>query len=1233
MKSMFRSGVRNVFLWMLGAGAAFSGGEARAATDSSCGSAKIVFSGYAGTTELTNFPALVRISEAKLPDVDMSSFMSDGSDVRFYDADGNEIPHEIESWDSEGESLVWVRVPILSGRTSFVTMKWGATSPRRTNAKDVWPQFAGVWHMNELTNELASASGSGLTLKGAAAPTAVADGPIGGKALLLADMFTTPSFLRPPCSVPQNGYAVSGWYRRSAAAQYFCPFRMGEWQKDGWYVEYQGNTSARFIRNTTPTSANFALDYTKGWIYATFVYNNGKLSAYQNGVQTLALTDAKVTHDMGITFRLSSSLNTQYDEARVMSVCPSADWVAADYATQTAADFAVAEQGTNPSAPLPQNAWVVRPSLQKAVVKPGEELVVLGEPAAGTMTVTYDDAHAVARPTTPGWHTAHVGVEPTDSACGLDAVDLPYLVESSWASSSLGEAIIEVPANPKGTSLTDFPLMLCLSADSLPGVDMTTMADGGADLRFYDAAGNELAHDIEKFDRDGVSYIWVKLPTYTSAGTTIVMNWGVKEARATAVADTWFDFGGVWHMTTAGSIADASGHNLTLTGTSEGAAATLTSPRGCGVKIGSNMKASDFYAAAVGVPRNNYTISLWYYYPQYTSGEQQIFNKGEWASEGMYLNQTANTTLFLVANKNAGISSFPTGIDATKKWSFVTFVHKDGVTELFVNGTSLGTRTVADTKTTTYDFNIISARQYDEVRVRKSAVSADWAHVDWVNQQGLLAGRMTLVRNVTSTKTVVPIPVLATEATYDGTVQRPDVPASEYYDIDYGEGDYRAAGNYTITLTLKDTETTEWAGQTTEPKVYPYVIRQAANAWTESPSISKIQWKSGEAAATVSGASAFGPMVVRYDDARVEEMPLTPGFHVAYCSVAETTDWAGIAEVPLCYRVLESEESLKGDLTIRLQGYTGTSTLTNFPVLVRLSAAKIAGLDLSSFDATAPKLKFFDAAGKLLKHDIERWDPAGESLVWVLVPRVTGTTTCLSMQWSAARGGSPRREDAWGDDFAAVWHMDGTGDSRTDASGHGLDLTASADCAEIDGKVGRATESTVAMTAPDFFLAPYSVPKTDFSVSCWYRFPNYKNTEMCAWQKGQWADGGLYLINTSISTQARIVPNMGLSIDYVVNVNDCKMNWNHMTVSYTGGKFRIYANGNAPKVVENTGIVFGAFQFGLPRGNYYDEFRIRKSAPSDDWVKADYKTQSSETFCTYSLIRNAKRAGLVIFFE
>ena len=69
--------------------------------------------GYNGTDALPNFQALV-----KLPDgVEGFSYddysAQDGSDIWFTDSNGNVIPHEIDTWNPSGESLVWVTMPVL----------------------------------------------------------------------------------------------------------------------------------------------------------------------------------------------------------------------------------------------------------------------------------------------------------------------------------------------------------------------------------------------------------------------------------------------------------------------------------------------------------------------------------------------------------------------------------------------------------------------------------------------------------------------------------------------------------------------------------------------------------------------------------------------------------------------------------------------------------------------------------------------------------------------------------------------------------------------------------------------------------------------------------------------------------------------------------------------------------------------------------------------------------------
>ena len=41
-----------------------------------------------------------------------------GQDLRFYDELGALLPHEIEKWDEDGESIVWVRIPEVAAAST-----------------------------------------------------------------------------------------------------------------------------------------------------------------------------------------------------------------------------------------------------------------------------------------------------------------------------------------------------------------------------------------------------------------------------------------------------------------------------------------------------------------------------------------------------------------------------------------------------------------------------------------------------------------------------------------------------------------------------------------------------------------------------------------------------------------------------------------------------------------------------------------------------------------------------------------------------------------------------------------------------------------------------------------------------------------------------------------------------------------------------------------------------------
>jgi hypothetical protein len=116
---------------------------------------KITFAGYNRGESLGNFPALVCLS-TNLPGFSYRGFASPtGGDLRFTDAGGAALaPHEIDEWNTNGTSFVWVSVPQLSAPTDAIWAYWGnpgATNlpPTSTNGAVWLPKYEVVYHLKE----------------------------------------------------------------------------------------------------------------------------------------------------------------------------------------------------------------------------------------------------------------------------------------------------------------------------------------------------------------------------------------------------------------------------------------------------------------------------------------------------------------------------------------------------------------------------------------------------------------------------------------------------------------------------------------------------------------------------------------------------------------------------------------------------------------------------------------------------------------------------------------------------------------------------------------------------------------------------------------------------------------------------------------------------------------------------------------------------------------------------
>ena len=106
-----------------------------------------------------------------------------------------------------------------------------------------------------------------------------------------------------------------------------------------------------------------------------------------------------------------------------------------------------------------------------------------------------------------------------------------------------------------------------------------------------------------------------------------------------------------------------------------------------------------------------------------------------------------------------------------------------------------------------------------------------------------------------------------------------------------------------------------------------------------------------------------------------------------------TTAGGGTVTVSKIYVVsITDPASFPYRMDLTLSGYTGSSTLTDFPVLVSLSSS-ISGFSYNGFwdgdgdgVRTGGDLRFFASSGQELAYEVADWNTSGTSDIWVKYP-------------------------------------------------------------------------------------------------------------------------------------------------------------------------------------------------------------------------------------------------------
>ena len=316
---------------------------------------QITFSGYNRSSTLTNFPALIRLTPG-VGGFSYSQFASaSGGDLRFTDASGsNSLPFEIDEWNTNGTSLVWVRVPTLAGPGDFIWACWGnaaaTTLPVSSTDGEVWVNdYALVWHLKDTNFPYADSALAYPGIYGTAPGTAT--GVIGNGVNFKNN---SSSYISPGSVSLSNAFTLSAWVNVTNTAnsiQTIWANKAGGGSNGfSFYVNGYNTTNQSLVVETSDgthslkakTDTNLVTYGQWHFVAAVVDQTAGTASLYVDGVDQTAASGLQPGFDLSLPVnlgRFSTNSGTPYyfrglmDEARIENAARSPDWILASYIT------------------------------------------------------------------------------------------------------------------------------------------------------------------------------------------------------------------------------------------------------------------------------------------------------------------------------------------------------------------------------------------------------------------------------------------------------------------------------------------------------------------------------------------------------------------------------------------------------------------------------------------------------------------------------------------------------------------------------------------------------------------------------------------------------------------------------------------------------------------------------------------------------------------------------------
>ncbi|MBO7299315.1 MAG: hypothetical protein J6V41_05860, partial [Kiritimatiellae bacterium] len=299
-----------------------------------------------GGNKYEDFPVLLRLPK------ETSNMLtsSNGTDLFIVDENGKELSFEVDIFNEEGESLVWVKVPSFSADTEL-ELYYSGIENYENNPTDVWTKFAGVWHFSPQqanATELADSTGNGL-VGSTSGEVSVYDGEdsVAG----MGGLYTTQKIQTPDYDAYLDDlakFSASGWFKlplqSNGYATFFYKKNGGNWaDRNGWYIELsQSTTKANLVLDNTSTL--YFNDVSQNWNYFNVVSDGTGVKVYINGSSSPATKrDNYVIQASGKGAEISFE-NCAVREFRVRNGVASPELTALEYAVMADKEFFVCSE-------------------------------------------------------------------------------------------------------------------------------------------------------------------------------------------------------------------------------------------------------------------------------------------------------------------------------------------------------------------------------------------------------------------------------------------------------------------------------------------------------------------------------------------------------------------------------------------------------------------------------------------------------------------------------------------------------------------------------------------------------------------------------------------------------------------------------------------------------------------------------------------------------------------------